>query len=72
MLVSPDFMAYANRKDPGRAPKRSLVEAAMASSPGEGRKKPAPVNLGEAPKERPNREEVDYLNARASTLDVVL
>jgi hypothetical protein len=72
MLVPSDFLAYATRKQIDKAPSRSLIEAAFAPAPGGGRKKSTPVEPNEPRDGRVRDEEVDYLNARASTVDVVL
>ncbi|MDR0549740.1 MAG: hypothetical protein LBI10_10090 [Deltaproteobacteria bacterium] len=72
MLVPSDYIPYVNRKKYERGPFRALIEAPLAAAPGGGRKKSDPIEPALPKKERPVDQEVDYLNARPSTLDVVL
>jgi hypothetical protein len=72
MLVSSDFLGYLSRKKELEKDSRPLVSAALKSSPGGKDKSPPlePVNSKAAG--RKADEEVDYLNAKSSTVSVVL
>ncbi|MDR3153517.1 MAG: hypothetical protein LBW85_04410 [Deltaproteobacteria bacterium] len=73
MLVSSDFLGYLNRvKREAEKNSSPLVSAALKSSPG-GKEKAAPVDQKTARRERaPQEDDVEYLNERKSTLNVVL
>ncbi|MDR1607604.1 MAG: hypothetical protein LBT38_04250 [Deltaproteobacteria bacterium] len=70
MLVTSDFLAFVNRKKVER-PSRNPVESAWESSPGDRQRPDQPLESNPTPKSNRGKE-VDYLNARQSTLDVVL
>ncbi|MDR1042169.1 MAG: hypothetical protein LBR80_18775 [Deltaproteobacteria bacterium] len=74
MLVSSDFLGYINRRkreaERGSGP---LVSAALKASPG-GKEKSPPVEQNIESQRRKGRveSEVEFLNERRSTLNVVL
>jgi hypothetical protein len=72
MLVTSDFLGYLNRKKETEKKSGPLIEPALKSSPG-GKEKSAPVDqaTGGSPNQK-RGEEVDYLNERSSTVNVVL
>jgi hypothetical protein len=72
MFISSELMGYLNQKKIERTSTRASIEAPVAASPGGERKKSPPVEGGERRESNPEATEVDYLNARSSTLDVVL
>ncbi|MDR1871439.1 MAG: hypothetical protein LBS60_05855 [Deltaproteobacteria bacterium] len=72
MFISSELMGYLKQKKIERPVTRSSIEAPVAASPGGERKKSPPVDGGERKEFNQADEEVDYLNARSSTLDVVL
>ncbi|MDR1395460.1 MAG: hypothetical protein LBK52_04730 [Deltaproteobacteria bacterium] len=72
MLITSDFLVYLNRKKTEPRTARPEIQASLASSPGGQRKKSQPPSGYEGLNSSPDPEEVDYLNSRNSTLDVVL
>ncbi|MDR1577204.1 MAG: hypothetical protein LBT86_03085 [Deltaproteobacteria bacterium] len=70
MFISSDFLAYVGRKKIDRV-NRAPVEATWESTPGD-RQRPAPPIERDRSQKANQTEEVEYLNARNSTLDVVL
>jgi hypothetical protein len=74
MLVSSDFLGHLNRRK--REEERSsgpMVSATLKSSPG-GKEKAPPVdqNLDNRSHDMGNEGEVEFLNERRSTLNVIL
>jgi hypothetical protein len=72
MLVTSDFMAYLVNKKNDQLASRPQVQAALASAPGGQKKNSRPQAVNGNRETNLEPEEVDYLNARTSTLDVVL
>ena len=72
MLVSSDFLGYLNRKKELEKNNRPLVSATMKSSPGGKEKSPPLEPVSSEAAARQAKEEVDYLNERPSTVNVVL
>ncbi|MDR0621779.1 MAG: hypothetical protein LBJ61_07875 [Deltaproteobacteria bacterium] len=72
MLVSSDFLGYLNRKKEAEKGNRPLVEAALKSSPGGKEKSPPVERVAENRGEARGNEEVEYLNEKTSTVNVVL
>ncbi|MDR2386659.1 MAG: hypothetical protein LBE80_03620 [Deltaproteobacteria bacterium] len=72
MLVSSDFLGYLARKKETEKKSGPLVQAALKSSPG-GKEKSPPVAIesNEQNKAQLNQE-VEYLNEKTSTVNVVL
>ena len=73
MLVSSDVLGYLARKKELEKNSRPLVSAALKSSPG-GKEKSQPLEP-EGPESSARRQaekEVEYLNQRSSTVNVVL
>jgi hypothetical protein len=72
MLVSSDFLGYLNRKKEIEKNSRPLVQAALKSSPG-GKEKSPPVEQAlDNQSAAKIGEEVEYLNEKTSTVNVVL
>jgi hypothetical protein len=71
MLVSSDFLGYLNRKKDNDKRSSPLVAAALKSSPGAKEKAP-PVERTLSKIKRDKKEEVEYLNAKPSNLNIVL
>ncbi|MDR2460738.1 MAG: hypothetical protein LBE38_08160 [Deltaproteobacteria bacterium] len=71
MLVSSDFLGYINRKKEKEKVSSPLLAATLKTSAG-GKEKAPPVDQKTETKEREKKEEVEYLNERPSTLNVVL
>ncbi|MDR1111324.1 MAG: hypothetical protein LBP92_11685 [Deltaproteobacteria bacterium] len=72
MLVSSDFLGYLSRKREQEKNSSPLVQAALKSSPG-GKDKSPPVDQVTGNRDRAQLNgEVDYLNERPSTVNVVL
>jgi hypothetical protein len=74
MLITSDFLGHLNRKK--RETERDsspLVKAALKASPG-GKEKSPPVDqkTGKPEAQGKDQGEVEYLNERRSTLNVVL
>ncbi|MDR2442314.1 MAG: hypothetical protein LBE31_02190 [Deltaproteobacteria bacterium] len=72
MLVSSDFLGYLNRKKELEKNNDPMVRAAMKSSPG-GKEKGPPIEpVGREADNTRTNEEVEYLNEKSSTVNVVL
>jgi hypothetical protein len=72
MLVSSDFLGYLARKKETEKKSAPLVHAALKSSPG-GKEKSPPVAIESANQGKAQlNEEVEYLNEKTSTVNVVL
>ncbi|MDR0356555.1 MAG: hypothetical protein LBJ64_12600 [Deltaproteobacteria bacterium] len=72
MLVSSDFLGYLNRKKEIEKKSGSLIEATLKASPG-GKEKSPPVDQTTKGTNRAKlSEDVEYLNERSSTVNVVL
>ncbi|MDR2405697.1 MAG: hypothetical protein LBE27_04940 [Deltaproteobacteria bacterium] len=72
MFVSSDFLGYLNRKKDIERNSSPLVTAAQKASPGAKDKAP-PVDQKSKRHHNPDKdEEVDYLNEKRSTLNVIL
>jgi hypothetical protein len=72
MLVSSDFLGYLNRKKEAEKNSRPLVQATLKSNPG-GKEKSPPVEQATGNQNRTHlSEDVEYLNERPSTVNVVL
>jgi hypothetical protein len=72
MLVSSDFLGYLNRKKELEKKSGPLIEATLKSSPG-AKEKGTPVEQVTSSNRRvKTKEDVDYLNERSSTVNVVL
>ncbi|MDR1656809.1 MAG: hypothetical protein LBT47_04530 [Deltaproteobacteria bacterium] len=72
MLVSSDFLGYLNRKKDLEKNSEPLVRATLKSTPG-GKEKNAPLEpVGRNSNATRTPEDVEYLNERSSTVNVVL
>jgi hypothetical protein len=72
MLVSSDFLGYLSRRKELEKNSSPLVQAALKSSPG-GKDKSPPIDQSAGNRERSKlNDDVDYLNERPSTVNVVL
>ncbi|MDR2352000.1 MAG: hypothetical protein LBF22_02355 [Deltaproteobacteria bacterium] len=71
MFVSSDFLSYLNRKKDIEKKSRPLVTAANKTAPGAKEKAPPVEQKTERDHQRKDGE-VDYLNERSSTLNVIL
>ncbi|MDR2142426.1 MAG: hypothetical protein LBR11_11700 [Deltaproteobacteria bacterium] len=73
MFVSSDFLAYVGRKKIERPVyARPPLEASLESSPGGQQKNTPPIKPTPPRLATRSEEEVDYLNARDSTFEVIL
>ncbi|MDR1086605.1 MAG: hypothetical protein LBP22_17545 [Deltaproteobacteria bacterium] len=72
MLVSSDFMAYLAKKNQSQSLTRPQIQAALASAPGGQKKNSRPQSVSVNRERDLEPSEVDYLNARTSTFEVVL
>jgi hypothetical protein len=72
MFVSSDFLGYLNRKKDIERNTSPLVTAAQKASPGAKDKAPPVDQKGKRQNPHAKDEEVDYLNEKPSTLNVIL
>jgi hypothetical protein len=72
VLVSSDFLGYLNRKKEIEKNSKPLVGATLKSSPGGKEKNPPVEQVVSDHNNTHSKEEVEYLNEKTSTVNVVL
>ncbi|MDR1051503.1 MAG: hypothetical protein LBP95_10605 [Deltaproteobacteria bacterium] len=72
MLVSSDFLGYLNRKKETEKKSGHLIEATLKPSPGGKEKSPPVDQVTQGGGRGKHQEDVEYLNERPSTVNVVL